>query len=449
MPNLYKIKKGLDIQLIGEADKIISDLHAENYALKPTDFIGVFPKLYVKEGDKVKAGSPVFFDKYRDNIQFTSPVSGTITEIKRGAKRVMLEIRIRADEKNEYEDFGAASPGDLNREEIIGKMLKSGTWPMIRQRPYSVIADPIDDPKAIFISGFDSSPLAPDYDFIVHGHGNEFQTGLDVLAKLTSGKVHLNIPPVNGQSKVFTKSKNVQINYFDGPHPAGNVGVQINHIDPINKGDIVWYLRPQEVVIIGKLFLTGKYDAERLIALTGSEVKKPSYYKALMGVSIEKMLENNTSDVLKRFITGNVLTGKKIDRSGYLGFYDDQLTVIPEGDYFEFMGWGLPGLKKYSFYRSFFSWLSPNKKYRLDTNMHGGERAFVVTGQFERVFPMDIFPIQLIKAIMVEDIDLMENLGIYEVDEEDFALCEYIDTSKTEIQSIVRGGLDLMRKEMM
>lgn len=448
MSTVTKIKKGLDINLIGEAEKTITDLKNEQFAVKPTDFIGVFPKLLIKEGDAVKAGTPLFFDKQRENILFTSPVSGKVREVKRGPKRLLLEIKIESDGKFEAEDFGAANPEKLNREAIIEKMLKSGVWPMIRQRPYSVIANPADEPKAIFISTFDTSPLAPDNDLIVHGNGDEFQAGLNALIKLTKGKVHLNIDADTTHSKVFTNSKGVQINHFSGPHPAGNVGVQINKLDPINKGEVVWYCYPQDVLAIGRLFLSGKFDASRIIALTGSEVLKPKYYKTYLGAAIEAFIKGNVAEGKKRYISGNVLTGKRVDLDSYVSFYNDQLTVIPEGDYYEFLGWALPGFDKFSVSRTFPSFLFKNRKYRLDSNMHGGPRAFVMTGQFEKVFPFDIYPMQLIKAIMVEDIDLMEQLGIYEVDEEDFALCEVIDTSKTNIQEIVRKGLDLMRKEM-
>ncbi len=448
MSKEIKIKKGLNINLFGEAEKTVFELAAKQYAIKPTDFVGVFPKLLVKEGDVVKAGSPVFFDKYRENIQFTAPVSGTITEIKRGAKRVLQEIIIEADEEIKYESFGKANPCDLKKEEIIEKLLKSGVWTLIQQRPYSIIADPKAEPKAIFILGFDSAPLAPDYDFLVHRHGEEFQTGLDAIAKLTLGKVHLNINTDLPGSKVFTNSKNVQINNFIGPHPAGNVGTQINKLDPINKGDIVWYLRPQEVITIGKLFFEGKYDASRVIALTGSEIKKTTYYKTYIGASIEAMINDNLKQENVRCISGNVFTGTKIEKTGFLSFYDYQITVIPEGDHYDFFGWLLPGLHKHSFYRTFIAWLTPKKKFKVHTNLNGGERAFVMTGQFEKVFPLDIYPMQLLKAIIIEDIDAMENLGIYEVDEEDFALCEYISTSKINIQSIVRKGLDMIRKEM-
>jgi Na+-transporting NADH:ubiquinone oxidoreductase subunit A len=449
MSKTITIKQGLNINLLGEAEKIINEIEAGFYAIKPIDFHGVFPKLLVNEGDKVKAGTQLFYDKYRENIKFSSPVSGTVKEIRRGAKRVLLEVTIEADSVQTFVDFGKADPNALSREAIVEKMIKSGVWPVIRQRPYTVIANPDDDPKAIFISGFDTAPLAPDYDLIVHGQGEAFQAGIDALKKLTSGTIHLNLPAGDANSKVFTNSENVQINYFKGPHPAGNTGPQINKIDPINKGEVIWQLRPQEVLTIGRLFLEGVFNAERVIALTGSEVKKPRYFKTKIGASIAEMTSDNIVDGKVRYISGNVLTGRKIDRIGFIGFYDAQVTVIPEGDYYEMFGWALPGFGKFSYSRSFPTLPgNKNKKYRLDTNYHGGERAFVMTGEMEKVFPFDIYPMQLIKSIMIEDIDAMEKLGIFEIDEEDFALVEYIDTSKTEIQTIVRQGIDLMRKEM-
>lgn len=448
MSKIIKLKKGLNIKLMGEAEKTLDEINSGFFALKPTDFIGVFPKLICKEGDEVKAGTVIFYDKYREDLLFTSPVSGTITEIRRGPKRRMEEIRIRANGKNEYEQFKIYDPKSLGREEIIELLRKSGIWPSIRQRPYSIIANPADDPKAIFISAFDTSPLGVDYDFIVHGKGDIFQKGLDALTKLTSGKVHLNINPRETTSKVFHNSKGVQINQFTGPHPAGNVGVQIHHIDPINKGDIAWYLNPQDVITIGRFFTEGKYDASCIVALCGSEVKKPRYYKVIKGTSIKPMVDDNVKEGELRYISGNVLTGEKIYKEGYLGFYDNQITVIPEGNYYEFLGWAMPGLNKFSVSRTFMSWLNPSKKYKLDTNLHGGERAYVVSGEYEKVLPMDIYPVHLIKSILVEDIDQMENLGIYEVDEEDFALCEFVCTSKINAQSIIRKGLDMMRKEM-
>lgn len=443
----YIIRKGFDIKLIGEAEKTIVDLNAKRFAIKPTDFAGCFPKMLVKEDDEVKIGSPLFFDKYRPEIKFTAPVSGKVVSLVRGAKRKLLEIIIESDGKGDSVDFGKNNVESLGREKIIETMLESGVWPMVRQRPFSVIADPKASPKAIFINGFSSAPLAPDFDLLLEGQGDEFQAGLNVLAKLTDGKVHLNIGK-NTSSKILLNAKNVQVNRFKGPHPTGNTSVHINRIDPINKGEVVWYTAVQEVVSIGKLFMNGKADFKRVFAFTGSEVNNPKYYRSYLGARITNMCSGNIKSDNNRFISGNVLSGEKIYKDGFLGYYNYMATVIPEGNYSEFFGWVLPGLKKFSLSGTFLSKLNKNRKYRLDTNLHGGHRPFVMTGKYEQVFPFDIYPLQLLKAIIVEDIDLMEQLGIYEIDEEDFALCEVIDTSKTEMQQIVRNGLEMMRKEM-
>ena len=447
MSNTFSIRKGLDIKLLGEAEKTIKEIPTKVCAIKPPDFHGVFPKLLVKEGDEVKAGTPLFYNKYKENILFTSPVSGKVREIRRGAKRVLLEVSVDAAPDQEFVDFGAADPNSLDKAAIIEKMLKSGVWPFIRQRPYSIIANPDDDPKAIMIPAFDSAPLAPDFDLIVEGQEADFQAGVDALKKLTGGKVYLNISDKQS-SQVFNNAKGVEINTFSGPHPAGNVSTQISRISPLNRGEVVWYLRPQEVLSIGRLFTQGKLDPSRIIALTGSEIEKPVYYKTIFGASISGMTDGNVKDGKLRYISGNALTGTKIEKTGFVGFYDSQITVIPEGDHYEFLGWAMPRINKFSFYYTFLSWMMPRKKYRLDTNYNGGERAFILTGKFEQVFPLDIYPMQLVKSIMIEDIDQMENLGIYEVDEEDFALCEFISTSKINLQKTVREGIDLMIKEM-
>lgn len=448
MSTVYSIKKGLDIKLLGDPQKTVESLNAKRFAIKPPDFVGCFPKMLVKEGDAVQAGTQLFYDKYRADIFFSAPVSGKIVEIKRGAKRRLLEVIIESDGKESSVDFGKENIAGMKREAIIEKLLKSGVWPMLRQRPYSNAANPKITPKAIFIAAFDTAPLAVDMDFIVEGNEAAFQAGVDILTKLTDGKIHLNVHAKKTTSKVFLNAQQVQLNQFKGPHPAGNVSVHISHIDPINKGETIWYLGPQEVITIGKLFLEGVYDASRVIALAGSEVEKPQYYKTFLGASITNMISGNVTVGNNRYISGNVLSGEQIEKDGFVGFYQNLVTVIPEGDYYEFFGWILPGFKKFSVSGTFLSRLFPNRKYRLDTNVHGGERAFVMTGKYEQVFPFDIYPIQLLKAIMVQDIDQMENLGIYEIDEEDFALCEVIDTSKTKMQEIVRAGLDLMRIEM-
>ncbi len=445
------LKKGLDIPLKGKAEKILNTAERSDlYAVKPPDFYGIVPKMLVKEGEKVKAGSPLFYNKYDEKIIFTSPVSGKFKEIIRGEKRKILEVRIQADNNDDYVNFGGADPKSINREDIINKLLASGLWSTIRQRPYSVIANPDDKPKAIFVSAFDSAPLAPDFDFLINGQEEDFQTGLDVLSKLTKGKVHLSINTDRTLRKALTHAKNVEVHKFSGPHPAGNIGIQAHHIDPINSGDIVWYVDFQNVIMLGRLFKNGIYDGRKIIALTGSEVLRPRYWRIIQGASIENLVKDNltTEDTSSlRFISGNVLTGSKIYREGFVGFYDSQVTVIPEGNKPEFMGWLLPKLNKYSATRTLFSWLMPWKKYRLDTNLNGGNRAFVLTGIYEKVLPMDILPMQLIKAIIINDIELMEKLGIYEVAPEDFALCEFICPSKTEMQSIIRDGLDLIQKE--
>lgn len=449
MNKTIRLRKGLNIKLKGEPEKVLSDIIlSETYAVKPIDFKNFPPKLLVKEGDIVKAGQALVLNKNNEKITLNAPVSGTIKEIARGEKRVLEKIIISADKKNEYIDFGKAIPSNISREEIIEKLLQSGVWSYIRQRPFSIIANPDDKPKSIFISTFDTSPLAPDYDFVMHGKGEIFQIGIDALHKLTEGSLHLCVNDLHTCSKVFTNTKNAIIHEVQGPHPAGNVGIQIHHIDPINKGDIIWYINPQDVLIIGHLFKEGIYDARKIVALAGSEVKHPRYHKVINGFNIKNIIEQEIENTNTRIISGNVLTGKRINVNDYISYYDDLITVIPEGNKHEFLGWAMPRFNKFSMSGSYFSWLTPKKEYLLDTNLNGGERAFVVTGQYEKVLPMDILPLFLIKSILIEDIEQMEKLGIYEVSEEDFALCEFVCTSKMEIQEIIRKGLEIAQKEM-
>lgn len=444
------IRKGLDIKLAGEAAREISDISTpDTFAIKPTDFPGIVPGLLVQKGDEVEAGSPLFYDKQNEKVKYCSPVSGEIAEIVRGEKRRILEIKILADKEIGYINFNKAEPKSLEREAVIEALLNSGVWPFIRQRPYGVVANPGDKPKSIFVSGFESCPLAPDLNFIMQDTDEDFQTGLDALVKLTDGKVHLNLKYGIDASVIFRNAKGVEINHIAGPHPSGNVGVQIHHIDPVNKGEVVWCVSPQDVVVIGRLFNKGKFDVSKVIALTGPQVKNPTYFKTYVGACVSHIIrDGGLKEGDNRIISGNVLTGTQIPPDGYLGFYDSQITVIVEGKEPEFMGWLMPGFNKFSMSRSFFSWLTPNKKHTLDTNLHGEERPFVISGQYEQVFPMDIYPVHLLKSILVEDIEMMEKLGIYEVVEEDFALCEFVCTSKIESQQIIRHGLDLVRKEL-
>ena len=385
-------------------------------------------------------------------MKFVSPVSGEILEISRGEKRKILSIKIQADKTQSYQENKVLNLKTVKSEDIKALLLSSGCWPFIKQRPIDIIADPMMSPKAIFISAFDSAPIAPDYDFILHGEDENFQAGIEVLKKLTTGTIHLTVNGNGSPDKVFTNAKGVQVNKIYGKHPAGNVGTQIHHIDPINKGEYVWTINPQDVAIIGKVFKTGRFDLSKTIALTGSEIKNPKYYKTIIGSSVENILKNQITTDNVRVISGNVLTGDKIEQTGFLGFYHNQITVIPEGNHPKFSfteGWLSLGLDKFSISRTYFSWLMPNKKYRLDTNLNGEVRSFVVTGEMEKVFPFDIYPMQLIKSIIYEDLDEMENLGIYEVAPEDFALCEFVCTSKVDIQEKIRKGLDKVQEEIL
>ncbi|WP_194777053.1 Na(+)-translocating NADH-quinone reductase subunit A [Pararhodonellum marinum] len=452
MSKTIKLKKGFDINLAGKAKKeLVAFKPAQTFAIKPTDFIGLArPKVLVNEGDTVKAGTPILFDKALEKVMYTSPVSGEIVEVKRGEKRKLLEIKILADKEISFETFKKHQTADLksiSREAAVELIAKSGVWPQIIQRPFGVVANPDDTPKSIFISGFDTAPLAPDYGFLLLGQEKYFQAGIDVLKKLSGGKVFLGLNGNESSPEIYNNLQGVEINQFTGPHPAGNVGVHIHHLDPIGKGDLVWTVNPFGVAQIGKLFLDGKYDASKIVAITGSEAKQAVYAKTYSGACVDTMVEGNTKMDNVRVISGNVLSGERINRDGYLGFYHNQITMIPEGDYYEFLGWIKPTMNKLSYHRALglFSFLNPKKEFVLDSNSRGEERAFVETGVFESVTPMDILPVYLLKAIMAEDYDDMEELGIYEVIEEDLALCEFVDVSKHPVQQIVRKGIELIQ----
>ncbi len=444
MSKIIKLCKGLDIRLQGEAAKVVVDAqHAAEYAVSPLDFEGITPKMLVKVGDTVEAGSPLFFDKKRPEILFTSPVSGTVTAVNRGEKRKILSVVVAADKEIAYKHFSSLDLRKASREQIIELLLESGLWTMFVQRPYGVVASPSDKPKAIFVSAFDSAPLATDYDFALADQQQPLQKGFDVLRRLTDGKVHLSYNACGQKPQV----EGVELHAFKGKHPAGNVGVQIHHIDPINKGEKVWTLNIQDVVILGRLFLTGKVDMSRVIAVAGSCVAEPKYYRVLAGASVASLLDGKLSNEHCRVISGNVLTGRNVGMEGFLGVNANMLTVIPEGDNYELLGWIMPRFKKFSVSRAYLSWLMPWRKYNLDTNLNGGERAFVMNDLYDKYLPMDIYPVHLVKACIANDLDKMENLGIYEVIEEDLALCEFVCPSKIEMQQILRNGINLMMKE--
>ena len=485
MPDTITIRKGLDIPISGAAELRLTDARSiTTYAVKPTDFVGLTPHLVVEEGDVVQAGDALFVDKHDERILFTSPVNGHVKAIVRGEKRKLLEVVVEADFKSTSSTGSdcKSSPTTMHADEIKEAMLQCGLWTMLRQRPFGTVANPDDKPKTIFVSAFDSAPLAPDYDFALQGKETFFAKGLEALGKLTDGKVHICFRPNQKLAEQFSirnsqlttsNASHFSIHFIKGPHPSGSIGTQIAHIDPINKGEVVWTMNPQDVAVLGELVTTGNYNPEKVIAIAGPNIKNPHYYRVKAGACLSEiikgqLLNNNYPKIdaddsakANRVISGDILSGTQIAVEGFIGAYDDLVSILPEGDYYDFMGWMMPGLRKYSFSRTFLSGFMPKSTFKplgielprfeslwkYDTNTHGDERPLVFTGNFERVFPFDIYPTQLIKACIIGDIELMENLGIYEVEPEDFALCEFIDTSKTDIQAIVREALEKLRKE--
>ena len=443
-----RIKKGLDIKLVGEATLTTNKLPVKGmFALKPQDFHGIIPKLIAKEGAEVKAGESIFYSKSDDRILFPSPVSGKVTEIIRGAKRKIISIKIAADGKQSFKDFGKQDADKMSAEEVKNHLLSSGCWPFVKQRPFDIIANPSQRPKAIFISAYASSPLAANYDYTLAGKEEELQAALTAISKLTTGSVHVSVG--KDSNSPFSDLKNIQLHSVFGPHPIGNVSTQISQIDPLNKGEVVWVINPHDLLVIGELLLTGNFNFSRTLALTGSQFENPSYVSVVAGASISDVVAKNINTDNTRIISGNVLSGTQVSEDDFLGYYDNQITAIPEGDDYEFFGWNKPVFNKISPSRALtFSWLTPKKKYDLNTNTNGEHRAFVVTGSYENVFPLDIFPLQFLKACMYQDLDEMENLGGYEVAPEDFALTEFICVSKQPHQKIVREGLDLMKEEL-
>jgi NADH:ubiquinone oxidoreductase, Na(+)-translocating, A subunit len=454
MARTIKIKKGLDINLKGKPKgELCPMIQSAFYTIYPDDFPGLVPKLAVKVGDKVLAGDPVLYDKNRPDIKIVSPVSGEIVAVNRGEKRKLLSIVVEADKEIRYKQFGKKGVKGMSPQTIKIALAEAGILSYMRRRPYNYIADPADEPRDIFVPAFYSAPLAPNLDFILRGQEADFQTGLDALAAITEGKVYLGTRNTT-QASCLVNAKNVSIVPFKGPHPAGNGSVQINHIKPINKGETVWTVDPANVLYIGRFFNKGIVDLTRIIALTGSEVNEKArlYYPMLPGTAIKPLVEGNvTEDIHLRYISGDVLTGTHIAADGSLHAGDNQLTVIPEGDeVHEFVGWAMPGLKKFSVSKTYPTFLiepTMGKEYRIDARIKGGQRAMIMSNEWDKVFPMDIIPEFLIRAIIAMDIDKMENLGIYEIAPEDFALCEFVDTSKMELQKIVRTGLDWIYKE--
>ncbi len=450
MPKDIQIRKGSNLNLAGEANKILVDLpDSKTFALNPDDFFNITPKLIVKEGDSVKKGSPLFFSKQNPRIHFVSPVAGEVTAIVRGAKRKILQIVITSNDSCDVITQDVSDFESLNSESIKEIILKSGSWPFIKQRPYNIIAKPEDTPKSIFVSTFSTAPLDVDFDFLLKNNKEDFQNGIKVLNKLTSGDVNLTVD--KSFQGFFESVQGAKIISISGAHPSGNVGVQIHRIDPVNYGEKVWVVNPEDVVNLGILFSKGEFSAQRTIAVVGSSVEKPQYYKSTIGASIKKYLETSRFDSTQevRIINGDVLTGSITSEDGYVGFYNNLISVIPEGNHYRMFGW-LPFVDNHvpSISRTSLSWLFGSKKASVTTNLNGEERALVVTGEMEKVFPMNIYPMQLIKACIFQDIERMEALGIYEVVPEDFSMVDYASTSKIEAQHIIKKGIELMIKEV-
>ena len=444
MSKNIKLCKGLDIKLVGKAEARLENAPmAKSYAVSPLDYENVTPKLLVKVGDKVEAGSALFFDKNNPRILFTSPVSGVVSAINRGEKRKLLNVAIEPDATQVYKQLTVVDVAKAERSAIVEMLLESGLWTRIVERPYGVIANPDATPKAIFVSAFDSAPLAPDYNFILKEEKAAIEAGMAVLARLTNGKVHLSAR--KGDEGFMAEVKGVEYHTFSGKHPVGNVGVQIHHIDRIAKGDIVWTVNIQDVAMIGRMVKNGKLDMSKTIAVAGSEVEKPCYKRVIAGAAVESIVGKVKDGV--RIISGDVLTGVATAKDGYLAANANMVTLIPEGDKYEFMGWAMPRFHRFSVSGAYFSWLFPKKSYKLDTNTNGEERPFVVTGLYEKYLPMDVYVSYLLKACLTKDLDKMENLGLYEVLPEDLALCEFVDPSKIDMQQILRDGINLMIKE--
>ncbi|AOW20818.1 Na(+)-translocating NADH-quinone reductase subunit A [Urechidicola croceus] len=444
-----RIKKGLDIKLQGEAEQITTNAVASNvYTILPIDFHGIIPKLVAKAGTIVKAGEPLFYNKSVESMNFVSPVSGEVIEVVRGEKRKILAVKVKADKEQSFQDNGRFNIEAASADSIKEHLLKTGCWSFVKQRPYDIIANPEKSPKSIFVSGYASAPLAANYDYVLKGKEVELQAAITALGKLTEGQVHVTVG--KSSNSPLAGLNDVSLHKISGPHPSGNVGTQIAKIDPVNKGETVWTVSPQDLVIIGELLLTGRFNAERIVSVSGSVVKNPKYYKAKIGAELSTMIYDAGVDSENfRLISGNVLTGSAVKPDGFLGYYHNEVVLIPEGDDYELFGWNKPIFNKISTSRALtFSWLTPNKKYDLTTNTNGEHRAFVVTGNYEEVFPLDIYPMQLMKACMVQDLDEMEALGMYEVAPEDFALTEFVCPSKQPHQEIIRKGLDLMIKEI-
>jgi Na+-transporting NADH:ubiquinone oxidoreductase subunit A len=447
----HRFSKGFDVKLAGKADKIISDGKAKTFAIKPQNFNGMspIPKVLVEVGDEVSIGDVLFFDKKREDVNYVAPVSGEVISVNRGEKRSIASVVILADKKPKHKEFDVPDIKSASREDLIAFLKLSGALTSFNQRPFDIVPEDDVIPANIFVSTFSTAPLAPDYSFIAADNAEAFQEGVNVLNRLTEGKVYVGLDGRSGSpiSETFSKVENAELHYFSGKHPAGNVGVQIHHIKPITSKNVVWTIKVQELISLGRLFLTGKYDGERIVAMTGSSLAQPSYVKTSIGANLGELLQDNVVGSNNRIVSGDPLSGHQASKDGFIDFHDDQVTVIEEGDEYELFGWLLPVTPRPSMSGTFPNALFRNHEFEVTTNTHGERRAFVMTGQYEKVLPMDIYPQHLMKAVLTGNIEKMEGLGINELTEEDVAICEFVCTSKQPLQAILRDGLDMMREQ--
>jgi len=450
---VFTIKKGLDIKISGKPELTLETAPVSKLvALRPVEFLGSKPKLLVKEGDRVKVGQALFFSKVIPAVKFGSPGGGIVKEIRRGKRRVITQLVIEREQEEEWENFGSWDESKLSSasaSDIKDFILNAGFWPVIRQRPFGKIADPQQLPKAIFINGMATEPLDCDPSIAIDNRESEVQSGVNILKKLTKGNVYLTL---NGNRKapaILSNIQNATSHHFKGPHPSGLVGTHIRYIDPIKPGEVVWYLSVADVIAIAELFKTGKYPVHRIIALSGEGVTAPKHYKIRRGAQLSTLLDGNVQTGEYRYISGSILSGTEVDNDGFFGFYDTVCTVIPNAYKRDFMGWAMPGWKKYSIFNSFGSCLMLRKQYNLDTRLNGGVRPIVNIGAWEKMFPIDIHLSYLIRAVLAEDIEEAESLGLLELTEEDVALCTFACPSKMELGEIIRMGLDLYEKEVL
>ncbi|MCQ2279952.1 MAG: NADH:ubiquinone reductase (Na(+)-transporting) subunit A [Bacteroidales bacterium] len=443
----YRIREGLDLHLAGVAEREISPLPLSDFCfVKPSDFRWLTPKLTVMPGDSVQVGTPLMVDKNDERVAIVSPVCGKVHEIVRGDRRaiecVSLAVDVSASSEAIVPVESSAAPADIR-----ATLLQYGLWPCLRQRPFSLIPPSTALPKALFVSCFDSAPLAPDFALLMREREADFAEGIRILKCLVGRDVpvHLCFRP-DADNAWAELAQNVEIHNFIGPHPAGNVGTQVHRIAPLDKSETIWYIHPFDVARIGRLFSSHCLSFDKIFAATGPACTRPRYFSSVYGTDLSSIFSQSLKEENVRKISGNVLTGSEIDKFPSLRFYDFQLTFLPEETEREFLGWLLPGFNKWSFSHTFTAWMKKRKIFGFNTLQHGDRRNFVMTDIYEKVFPFDaILPLELLKACMTHDLENMEELGLYEVDDEDFALCEVVCPSKMPCQQIIRDGLFELR----